>query len=101
MDARLLQARKEVEKIKQATTGDEITIDFLIDFTRSKTDLENLVGYGSYIKALADCDGDVQLACELSGISIESVINRNHNNFSIPVVTTKLIARKLLLLNQN
>lgn len=50
-----------------------VPIDIILNFFRSKEDMKNLVGYPAFKKALEEYN-DIEEACKISGLNINSVI---------------------------
>lgn len=75
MNTLLRQAKKEVCRLKRNSSDYGMTeVFFYIDFSRRPEETENLIGYGAYLSALAENDGDIKKAIEASGLNRDSVV---------------------------
>lgn len=75
MNTLLRQAKKEVCRLKSLDSVYGMAeISILIDLSRRPEETENVTGYGAYLTALAENDGDIKKAIEASGLNRDSVV---------------------------
>lgn len=107
MNTMLRHAKNEVNRLKESDsyTGGQ-RVDLVLAFDRSEEEMQKLVGYADFAKALEALGGqhteeNIQEACRVSGMNRRSVRfddmkeRIQHDDIHIPVKCTKEQARKL------
>ena len=108
MNTLLRIAKRDVDKLKaHAHDNTETTLHLVLDFSRSKTDSENLVGYSAFKEELDKLPPtphpteNIYRACKKSGLNYSSVIFEDiTGTISIPIRCKTELAR-IFIANQN